>query len=166
MDKSTKKAKTTEKRNEQADDICFTIMPFGGYFDDYYQKIYSPAIEAAGLTPRRADDIFRTGTIINDIWEYTKKAKIILADLTDRNANVLYELGLAHALAKPVILLAETMEDIPFDLRSLRIIEYNKNLPNRGDLLREKIKTYIRETLKSPLKAVLPTFIEHRFSQS
>lgn len=122
--KSPKPRKTEDRR-----DICFTIMPFGGWFDDYYETIYSPAIENAGLRPFRADDIYTPGSITNDIWNYTKKSKLLLADLTDKNPNVFYELGLAHALAKPVILITEDVEDIPFDLRPLRVIKYDKNLP-------------------------------------
>jgi hypothetical protein len=99
-------------------EICFTIMPFGGWLDEYYETIYCPAIEAAGLKPRRADDLFRPGTIVTDIWDYTRQAKLLLADLTGKNPNVFYELGLAHALKKPAILVAESMDDIPFDPQS------------------------------------------------
>lgn len=108
------------KRGAPADQ-CFVLMPFGGWLDDYYETIYTPAINAAGLEPHRADDLFRPSTIVNDIWAYTKRAKLLLADLSGKNPNVFYELGLAHALAKPVILVAESMEEIPFDLRALRI---------------------------------------------
>ena len=101
-------------------------MPFGGWLDDYYETIYRPAIIAAGLEPHRADDLYRPSTIVTDIWSYTRRAKLLLADLTGKNPNVFYELGLAHALAKPVILVAEEMDDIPFDLRALRIIVYDK----------------------------------------
>src|SRR5216683_4448543 len=137
--KTTRKKKTTTKRSvshrtaakrkarkksaaaaHKEKEICFTIMPFGGWLDDYYESIYCPAIEAAGLSPHRADDLFRPGTIVTDIWDYTKRAKLLLADLTGKNPNVFYELGLAHALKKPAILVAESMDDIPFDLRALR----------------------------------------------
>jgi hypothetical protein len=135
-------------------------MPFGGWFDDYYDSIYQPAIEAAGLKPKRADDLYRPSTIVNDIWSYTKCAKIVLADLTGKNPNVFYELGLAHALAKPVVLVAESMNDVPFDLRALRIIEYDKNEPRWGDTLRDKVTQSIKEILAAPLASVLPAFIE------
>ena len=141
-------------------ELCFVIMPFGGWFDQYYVDIFIPAVESVGLVCRRADDLYRPGTIVSDIWEYTKQAKIILADLTEKNPNVLYELGLAHALAKPVIIVTASMDDIPFDLRALRIIQYDKNSPNWGDILREAIKLSIEEVLTSPLKAVLPSFLE------
>jgi hypothetical protein len=85
---------------EQEKDTCFTIMPLGGWFDQFYLEIYKPAIESTGLSPRRADDLYRPRTIVHDIWEYTRNAKVILADLTGKNPNVFYELGLGHALAK------------------------------------------------------------------
>jgi hypothetical protein len=160
-----KKAQTTPAATQSKKDSCFTIMPFGGWFDNYYETIYKPAIEAAGLIPCRADDLYRPGTIVNDIWTYTKESKIILADLTGKNPNVFYELGLAHALAKPAILIAETISDVPFDLRALRVIEYDKNIPNWGARLQEKIETSIREIIKAPLESVLPAFLKIRDSQ-
>ena len=141
-------------------DICFTIMPFGGWFDDYYDSVFRPAIKAAGLKPRRADDLYRPSTIVNDIWEITQKAKVILADLSGKNPNVFYELGLAHALAKPAILVTESMDDVPFDLRALRVIEYDKNAPNWGEQLSGKIEKSIGEVLESPAQAVLPAFLD------
>ncbi|MEN8913314.1 MAG: hypothetical protein ABF257_05630 [Polaribacter sp.] len=152
--------KKTKKAENKIDDICFTIMPFGGWFDKYYEEIYSPAITNAGLLPKRADDLYRPSNIVNDIWDYTKNAKIILADLTNKNPNVFYELGLAHAITKPAILITQSMEDIPFDLRSLRIIQYDKNSPNWGEILQTKIEKAIEEIIESPEKAIPPTFLE------
>ncbi|HEX8098721.1 MAG TPA: hypothetical protein VF660_00790 [Actinomycetota bacterium] len=143
-------------------DICFVIMPFGGWLDDYYETIYAPAIEAVELEPHRADDLYRPSTIVNDIWSYTQRAKLLLADLTGKNPNVFYELGLAHALGKPAILVAESMDDIPFDLRALRIIVYDKNDPRWGERLQEKVQTSITEVLKAPQEAVLPAFLHVR----
>ena len=152
------KKKTISKAKKKRD--CFTIMPFGGYFDKYYDGIYRPAIERAGLNSTRADDLYRPSTIINDIWALTKKAVIILADLTGKYPNVLYELGLAHAIAKPAVLVAEALEDIPFDLRHLRIVLYNKNNHDWGEILKKEIENSIKEVLDSPMEAVLPTFLQ------
>ncbi len=154
---ATKKKTETE---EDKPDSCFVIMPFGSWFDSYYLEVYKPAIINAGLEPKRADDIYRPSTIVQDIWTYTKEAKIVLADLTGKNANVFYELGLAHSLAKPAILVTNSMDDVPFDLRALRVIEYNKNHCNWGEVLREKIEASIKETLASPVNAVLPAFLD------
>jgi hypothetical protein len=159
-------AKTSKPKQKEAGgkpetkDICFVIMPFGGWFDSYYLDIYCPAITKAGFNHRRADDLYRPSNIVQDIWELTKKAKIILADLTNKNPNVFYELGLAHALAKPVIIITETIDDIPFDLRSLRIIHYDKNQPNWGAKLQSKIEKAIKETIESPNETIPTAFLE------
>jgi hypothetical protein len=158
----TRRAKPSRKKNaeESSDEnICFVIMQYGGRSDDYYEMIYSPAIAASGLTPRRADDVYKPSAITHDIWILTGQAKIILADLTGKNPNVLYELGLAHALGKPAIMITDAVEEIPFDLRSLRIITYEKDDPFWGDTLNKKIKRAIEEVLASPVTAVLPTFL-------
>lgn len=157
--------KASQEPESRTKDICFTIMPFGGWLDRYYENIYIPAIKSAGLEPHRADDLYRPSTIVNDIWAYTQQAKIVLADLTGRNPNVFYELGLAHALAKPAILVTETIDDVPFDLRALRIIEYDKNAPDWGSILKGKIETAIKEILESPVQAVLPAFLSVKESR-
>lgn len=140
-------------------ETCFTIMPFGGWFDRYYSDLYVPAIEASGLIAHRADDLYRPSAIVHDIWSYTKQSRVVLADLTGKNPNVFYELGLAHALAKPVILVAQSIDDVPFDLRALRVIQYDKNAPDWGQVLMERITTAIKEVLNSPESAVLPAFL-------
>lgn len=155
-----KKSAGAAKRPRASKEICFVIMPFGGWLDDYYEDIYKPAIVAAGLEPHRADDLFRPSTIVNDIWAYTKKARLVLADLSGKNPNVFYELGLAHALAKPAILVAESMDDVPFDLRALRVLVYDKNAPDWGNILRDKVRSSLAELLKAPAASVLPTFLD------
>jgi hypothetical protein len=157
---SRKPSKSATTNDASQKNTCFVLMPYGGWFDQYYDDIYCPAIEDGGLTPNRADDLYRPGTIINDIWTLTQAAKLILADLSGRNPNVFYELGLAHALAKPAILVTDSIESVPFDLRALRVIEYDKNEPNWGDVLKDKITIAIQEVLKAPLEAVLPAFLK------
>jgi len=147
------------KKPDAKKDTCFIITPFSGWFDDYYDRIYRPAIEAGGLIATRADDLYRPGTIVNDIWKFTQDARIVLADLTHKNPNVFYELGLAHALAKPAILITESIDDVPFDLRSLRVLQYDKNRPDWGETLKHDITNAIEEVLKAPTEAVLPTFL-------
>ena len=146
--------------NPKKDKCCFVIMPFGGWLNTYYDEIYIPAIEAADMKPTRADDLYRPGNIVNDIWNYTKSADIILADLTGKSPNVFYELGLAHAITKPAVLITASMDDVPFDLRSLRILVYDKNLPNWGEKLKKNITKALNETLKNPEDAIPPTFLE------
>jgi len=133
-------------------------MPFGGWFDQYWEHIYQPAIKAANLTPRRADDVFRAGSVMSEVWRQTQAADLLIADLATRNSNVFYELGLAHAIAKPVILISDNIEDVPFDLRGLRVLLYDRNDPLWGVQLRSELTTALRETLQEPGAAVPPTF--------
>lgn len=135
-------------------DTCFVMMPFGDWFDRYYQEIYIPAIREAGFEAVRADELFSTGTVVEQIWEQVKKAKVLLADLTGRNANVFYELGLAHAAKKPVVFTAPTRDDVPFDLRHLRVIEYETREPEWADKLRRNVTEYLKNTLKDPTKSI------------
>ncbi len=154
-----RKSKRRKRSSKKNPDTCFVIMPFGDWFDEYYRDVFCPAIESAGLTPRRADDLYRPSTIVTDIWTYTQEAKIVLADLSGKNPNVFYELGLAHALAKPAILVTESIQDVPFDLRALRVLEYDKGNPFWGTELRAKIEKSIEEVLSAPIQAVLPAFL-------
>jgi hypothetical protein len=91
--------KTTKK--EQVDKtLCFVLMPFDERFSPIYENILKKVVEEFGLKCKRADEIFGTKPIIEDIWVYIQKAQILIADLTGRNPNVFYELGLAHAMNK------------------------------------------------------------------
>src|SRR4051812_43641690 len=100
-------------------------MPFGGMWDEYYTKIYVPAIEKCELAPVRADDVFRAGSILQDIVDLLQRSSVALADISESNRNVHYELGLAHALGKPTILVAP--ENLPhfFDVGQERMISFN-----------------------------------------
>jgi len=143
-----------EPRIREFLDTCFVMMPFGDWFDIYYQEIYIPAIREAGFEPVRADELFTTGSVVEQIWEQIQKAKLLLADLTDKNANVFYELGLAHAARKPVILTAANVEDVPFDLRHLRVIIYEIRETEWASKLRKSVTDYLKNTIKEPEKSI------------
>jgi hypothetical protein len=78
----------------------------------------------------------------------------LLADLTARNANVFYELGLSHAAIKPVVFTAANVEDVPFDLRHLRVIIYDVREPQWDAKLRAAVTDYIRSARKDPGKSI------------
>lgn len=139
-----------------AGDSCFVMMPFAAPLGDYYSKIYKPAIEKAGLRAVRADaDIFGTGKIIDQIWAGINAAKVLVAELTTRNPNVFYELGLAHALEKPVVLVSSNEADIPFDLKHIRVIYYDMTDPFWGSKLLDKVAENILSAIEHPEEAVL-----------
>lgn len=136
-------------------DTCFVVMPFAKPIGDHYEKIYSPAITKAGLKPMRADnEIFGTGKIMDQIWSGINGARVLVAELTSRNANVFYELGLAHALKKPVVLISSNDGDVPFDLHHIRVIYYDVTDPFWGEKLIAKVAENILSALKNPEEAI------------
>lgn len=143
-----------EPRVREFLDTCFVMMPFGEWFDRYYQEIYVPALKEAGFEPVRADELFTTGSVVEQIWEQIEKAKLLLADLSGKNPNVFYELGLAHAARKPVIFTAGALEDVPFDLRHLRVIIYDVREPEWASRLRKSVTDYLRNAMKEPGKSI------------
>jgi hypothetical protein len=160
--KSTAKRKTTKKSSGD----CFVMMPFREPFEMYYSAIFKPAIISANLSPIRADDLFRPSPIVADLWSMIQKSKVLLAELTDKNANVFYELGLAHAIGKPVVLVSETLGDIPFDLQQLRVLLYDKDEPDWGKKLEQAIETALKETLGTPVDSVPSIFRKKVESQA
>jgi hypothetical protein len=137
-------------------DTCFVMMPFAEPIGGYYKAIYEPAIAKAGLRAVRADDeIFATGKIIDQVWAGITAAKVLVAELTGRNPNVFYELGLAHALSKPVVLISSNQNDVPFDLQHIRVIYYDMRDPFWGEKLVAKVSENVVSALKNPGEALL-----------
>lgn len=127
--------------------LCFVLMPFKDPFDSYYRQIIRPAASDAGLSTVRSDEIYSTNAIINDIWARIWAARIVVADVTDRNPNVNYELGLCDALGVPTILITANVEDIPFDYRHRRCIIYDRMAPGWDDKLKNNLTSTIRTAL-------------------
>ena len=158
--------KTIKKQSKAAGvtsgDTCFVMQPFAKPLGDYYEKVYKPAIEKAGLTPVRADaDLFGTGKIIDQVWRGINAAKVLVAELTSRNPNVFYELGLAHALKKPVVLVSSNEGDVPFDLKHIRVIYYDVTDPFWGQKLVDKVAENIVSAIERPEEAVFDTTREN-----
>ncbi len=105
--------------------LCFVLMPFAPGFAEVWEDGIKVAVAAAGLNCLRADDIYGPGVILDDIIRNVAAARLLVADLTGRNPNVFYELGYAHALRKPVVLLVQSHSDVPFDLKHFRVVEYS-----------------------------------------
>jgi hypothetical protein len=147
--------KLSSETKVSASDTCFVVMPFTSPIGGYYQNVYEPAIVKAGMRAVRADaDIFGTGKIMDQIWSGINAAKVLVAELTSRNPNVFYELGLAHALNKPVVLVSSNEPDVPFDLKHIRVIYYDVTDPFWGQKLIDKVAENILSALKNPEGAV------------
>ncbi len=108
--------------------FCFVLMPFSSEFDDFYNYGIKESCKAAGAYCERVDEQIYQDTILSRIYNQISKADVIIADMTGRNPNVFYEVGYAHALNKPTILLTQTGEDIPFDLKHFPHIIYEKKI--------------------------------------
>ena len=128
--------------------LCFVLMPFAAKLQPIFEDHIRPTVQKAGLRCERADDIVGVQLITRDIWERINRARFIVADLTDLNANVFYELGLAHALSKDVILLTQSMDFVPFDLKPLRCIVYEPD--HRGG---QKLESVLAATIGAIMKA-------------
>jgi hypothetical protein len=125
---------------------AFVLMPYRNPYNGYYQAIFKPALEDSGYRVSRADDLFEARPIILGIQTSILDADLILCEMSGKNPNVFYELGLAHAVGRPVILVTHVEEDIPFDLRHIRTIMYNYTLAGWEAKLREEIKQAVQDT--------------------
>lgn len=110
---------STSKRHD-----VFVIMPFSKELQPIYDDHIKKVAQDLSLTIARADDFFTADSVMSDVWEAICNARVIIADCTDRNPNVFYEIGLAHVLGKPVIFITQSAADVPFDVRHIRYIEY------------------------------------------
>lgn len=104
---------------------AFVLMPFAEEFVDVYQHLIAEGLCSVGYDVKRADDIRSQNNILGDIIGGIVSSDLIVADLTGANPNVYYELGIAHALNKNVILLTQEIDELPFDLRSYRVVSYS-----------------------------------------
>lgn len=113
---------------------CFVLMPFGRKmlrddvefdWDAHYKEVVAPAIQELEMQPIRADDIFGSQPLMDRVWRGIQEAEVVVADLTGRSPNVLYELGLAHVIGKRVILLTMNPDDIPTDLGQYVQVRYS-----------------------------------------
>lgn len=129
-------------------------MPFGEPFNQYYSKVLKPALFKISFNVLRADEIYTNRAIVDDIIEQIIVSDIIIADVSNKNPNVNYELGIAHALRKQVIIISQQVEDIPFDYRHIRSILYNTADAN----WEKELETRIQETIMKILDTQFDKF--------
>lgn len=108
-------------------------MPFTESLNDVYDFLIKGALVEAGYQVKRADDIKSQSNILEDIVKGIIESDLIVADLTDSNANVYYELGIAHALQKKVVLITQEIDELPFDLKSYRVIGYSTHFARMNE---------------------------------
>ncbi len=126
----------------------FAVMQFTNEFNELHSDVIKPVCAEYDLEVIRADDIYNNGFIIQDIINSINESTLIIADITPDNPNVYYEVGYAHASAKPVILLCDNKRDkLPFDLSSFRTIFYSDSIAGKKN---------VELQLRKHLEALLP----------
>ena len=128
-------------------DTCFVILPSTASFDVYYREIFVRAIQRSGLQPVRAPDLDKHEAIRDQIPAGVAEAAMCIADLTGRSTTVLYVLGMAHAMGKPLVLVAQSMDDLPYDLRFGTHVLYRPGTARWEDMLSLQLQSAIRETV-------------------
>src|ERR1700730_12701180 len=106
---------------------CLVLMPFRSDFDSVFACVRAAASGALGSGTIECywlKDVYAAGRITEDILQGLKDATLCVADLTENKPNVMWETGYAMALGKPTILIGQSVETIPFDLKNHRILEY------------------------------------------
>lgn len=146
-------------------DLCFVLMPFGKKpdaagkevdFDAVYSEVIRPAVQEAGLEPIRADEETMGGFIHKPMFERLVLCEFAVADLTNANANVFYELGVRHA-ARPwsTVLLSAEGHRIPFDLGPMRALPYRigeDGRPVDAEAARSALVEHLREARKAAIE--------------
>ncbi|QDP71224.1 hypothetical protein FOG18_00795 [Legionella israelensis] len=125
--------------------LISAMMPFDPRFTSVYETIKQVA-DALGLRCRRADDIWENPAVIQDVVSLIDRSSVVICDCSTRNPNVFYEIGIAHALGREVILITQSDVDIPFDLRHLRYVTYLNNDQGRTELatrLQSRLETLL-----------------------
>jgi hypothetical protein len=121
----------------------FVVMPMNREFESIFEIIMETALKL-GLRAFRADTIATAGRIIDQVFEAIAKSGLIVADLTGRNQNVMYELGVASTMGKETLLMSQSLEDVPFDIRQYRVLVYKPTLAGASDL-RAQLERSLRD---------------------
>ena len=143
--------------NEESKKTCFVIAPIGEdgtgtreRSDLVLKHIIDPAVESYGYKAVRADNIDRPGMITTQVIQHVLDAPLVIADLTERNPNVFYELAIRHITKKPFIQIIQEGEGIPFDVSDTRTIRVDHNHLGRAAEAREKIQAQIESLEADP----------------
>jgi hypothetical protein len=119
---------------------AFVVMQFAEPYDTFYKEVIQKQAEVAGFDVFRIDEKAGPGVIFQDIQREIEQAEVVIAEITPANPNVFYEVGYAHALGKPTILLAQRGAQLPFDIRSFRVVFYNDTIGGKAEVERNLSK--------------------------
>lgn len=155
---STNQKSSADKETTQNIKTCFVIMPIAdmdgyepGHFTRVYEHLIKPACIKAGYTPHRADLVAASNYIIIDILRKIVESDLVICDLSGRNPNVLYELGVRQAFNLPTVLIKDQITPRIFDIQGLRCADYGHALRiDEVQKEQESIRNAIAETTEKP----------------
>ena len=125
---------------------AFVVMQFSSPYNELYHEVIKSVCKKYKLDVIRADETYGPGIILTDIIKQLNESRLIIADISNPNPNVFYEVGYAHALNKPTILIAETDTKLPFDVSPFRTLFYENTIAG---------KQKIEDGLEKHIQAVL-----------
>lgn len=129
--------------------VCFVVMQFSAEFNELYSEVIRPTCEEYGYKVVRADDYYSTGLIIEDITRSIRESSVVLADVTPNNPNVFYEVGFAHGIGKPTILLSDRKrEKLPFDISGFRTLFYDNTIGGKS-AVQDRLRRHL-ESIAAP----------------
>ena len=128
--------------------LVFVLTPFHHDHDATFEAI-AEVVRQAGLRCLRGDEELVPGDLLTHILRLLGSARLVIANIEGRNPNVFYELGLAHALDKTTIIVSRTAKDLPFDVRTRKLILYKDVSELQVYLQRELTRALIAETSKT-----------------
>lgn len=140
---------------------AFVLMPFDEEYQAIYEEVVRKVIQEQGLVCKRADDLYQPHRIMDDINKSIRQATFLIADLSGRNPNVFYEVGVAHAIGQAVVSLTRSIDDIPPKLHDVRCIVYEDSLLGARKLERDLTSSILE--LKNCGYSCRPLFEQHRY---
>ena len=148
--------------------ICFVISPIGDpesearkRSDQVFKHVLAPAVLELGYRAIRADHISEPGMITSQVIQHIVDDPLVIADLTDRNPNVFYELAIRHAIRKPLVQIIRRGDAIPFDVAGTRTIHVDHRDLDSVEAARIEIKAQVKSLeidstkLETPISVAL-----------
>lgn len=152
------------------DKVCFVICPIGKVGSEIrirsdltFKYIIKPIVEMFGYHPIRADHINESGMITNQIIDYIIDSALVIADLTDSNPNVFYELAIRHIVEKPYIQMMKSDQPIPFDISGMRTIRFDTDL-EQADIAKKELSEQIDSIDNGNFKPINPVTLATNYS--
>lgn len=142
---------------------CFVIAPIGSpssetrkRSDQVLRHIIRPAVNPFNYNAIRADEIDEPGIITSQVIQYVIESPLVIADLTEHNPNVFYELAIRHAITKPLVQIIREGDAIPFDVSAMRVVYVDLSNPDSVEEARSQVTEQIKALERDPSRIDTP----------